>query len=442
MSHRIGLLTPYTGGNLGDAAIQSAAIDRLREHLPGSELIGITLDPETTSRVHGIPCVPLRASPQIARWLHMPPDVRAADERISQPRERPGSSEVAPGLLARARRHLIPPPARRYLIRPLRRLRAELLHTIRAVGAARRLHVLMVSGGGQLDDYWGGGALGQPYALFKWSLAARVTRTPVVVLGVGVGTLRSRAARFFVRRALRMARVVSVRDQGSLDLLRRSGCAPRSVEVAPDLAFSASTPDPEEDRPAKAAPVRLGLSPIAFLDPRIWPDADADAYSAHIALLADTGARAIEQGLEVSLFASDTVDHLALQDLERGLLERRPHDAVRTLYLDDLEGLLAYLGTIDIAVASRLHGILLANLMLVPTLALSYDRKVRQYMSDMALGQLCLELRNTDSGEIAARLRETQRAHDDLRRHLAALRRRQRAALDRQYRTVTDLIAP
>ena len=58
---KVALLTPYDGGNLGDAAIQEALIGNFRKYDPQVQLYGITLHPESTAARHHIPCYPLAA---------------------------------------------------------------------------------------------------------------------------------------------------------------------------------------------------------------------------------------------------------------------------------------------------------------------------------------------------------------------------------------------
>ena len=58
---KVALLTPYDGGNLGDAAIQEALIGNFRKYDPQVQLSGITLHPESTAARHHIPCYPLAA---------------------------------------------------------------------------------------------------------------------------------------------------------------------------------------------------------------------------------------------------------------------------------------------------------------------------------------------------------------------------------------------
>src|SRR5665213_1359142 len=61
-SPRIALLTPYTGGNFGDAAIQDAMIANLRLRLPNAQFSGISLHNENYLRQHGTRAFPICAS--------------------------------------------------------------------------------------------------------------------------------------------------------------------------------------------------------------------------------------------------------------------------------------------------------------------------------------------------------------------------------------------
>src|ERR1017187_2682653 len=60
-SRRIGLLSPYSGGNSGNAAILSAMIANIGRRIGDTEIVGITLNPGFTRRRHGIEAFPLAA---------------------------------------------------------------------------------------------------------------------------------------------------------------------------------------------------------------------------------------------------------------------------------------------------------------------------------------------------------------------------------------------
>src|ERR1700683_4407939 len=59
---RIALVTPYSGGNLGDAAIQDSMISNLRRRIPGAQFLGITLNGDNFLTKHGDGAFPLLAA--------------------------------------------------------------------------------------------------------------------------------------------------------------------------------------------------------------------------------------------------------------------------------------------------------------------------------------------------------------------------------------------
>lgn len=134
--------------------------------------------------------------------------------------------------------------------------------------AIRDSDALVFGGGGLLQDQTSGFNL--PYHLSRIAMA-RATATPFAVVGVGAGPLRTAVGRMQVRRALRGAVGVTVRDQGSLDLLRALGVG--DVRLAADLAVSLPAPDvaPVDVicaclRPWRAARGRLPVSTRARSD--------------------------------------------------------------------------------------------------------------------------------------------------------------------------------
>jgi len=169
----IALLGPYGFGNLGDAAIQQAVIDAIRVRQPKSTIVGISLNPSDTEKRHGIAAYPITS---------MPPKKVAKDKgRAGVFLERLRWSR--PGRLAH---------------KMFVRLPKEFLLLPRAVIFGRKLSMLVISGGGQLDDYWGG-PWGHPYALLKWSLAARLHGARVAFMSVGAGPLDARLSKRFAR---------------------------------------------------------------------------------------------------------------------------------------------------------------------------------------------------------------------------------------------------
>src|ERR1700734_857779 len=122
---RIGLITPYSGGNLGNATIISAAIVNIRKRIPGVEILGITLSPGETSRRHGIEGFPL-AGISI-------PFYRVFESGTSESSQR---KTPKPG---RIKEWLKKIPLLRSLVRAIRACGRELAHIVAAARVVRKL---------------------------------------------------------------------------------------------------------------------------------------------------------------------------------------------------------------------------------------------------------------------------------------------------------------
>jgi polysaccharide pyruvyl transferase WcaK-like protein len=63
-----------------------------------------------------------------------------------------------------------------------------------------------------------------------------------------------------------------------------------------------------------------------------------------------------------------------------------------------------FFAKLDLVVASRLHGVLLAIVATRPVLALSHERKVRAVMSDAGVSSFCADLTTATPDQIARSL--------------------------------------
>lgn len=393
---RILLLTPYTGGNLGDAAIQDAAIYHLRDILFNPSIRLVTLAPGVTDQLHGITSLPLTSSAEVAsrttRASVRSQSIDGPDPRKAHSRKFAGALFRTPGLCRFAR--LAKRPFHKFTDL-LRRAIRECRHILQIRSILGSTDLLVISGGGQIDDFWGG-AFGHPYALFKWSALARITRTRVVFLSVGVCSLKSRLSRWFSHQALKMAAYRSYRDQGSKELLCGAAFT-GSDPVLPDLAFShprvlvAAKPKMEPS----SRPFVVGISPIARYAPKIWPNANQIAYDRYLQTLCDFTFKVLQAGHTVVIFTSAAMDQPTAKELFGRLLQLEGagdwRNRLRFVVQTGLTDGLNEMATLDIVVASRLHGVILSHVLGKPVLAISYDRKVDAHMRAMELDRFCVQ---------------------------------------------------
>lgn len=409
---RIALLNPSGWGNLGDAAIIDATKHGLSAAAgePCSFLL-ITLNPFDSATRHGAPAIelswqskrkyPIAERPTAAWWTPVMPGQ-------SQPAR---AATAFSWLPSRVQQRLAPIIA----------VGKEALHFLVCLRYMARTDLLVIAGGGQLDDYWGG-ARGHPWSLWKWTLAAKLSRARVVFASVGVGSIRSRSSAYLMRRALARAAYVSVRDPKSQSLVAsRLGTA--DVKVVPDLALSLSQAAELANRTRKrgesARPIVL-VSPIGWKQPRLWPEPDVAAYRTYLQGLAEAIVQFLDQGAAVRIVRSDSADVDSVNDLVAAVTAKTSADQ-RTRFAssatDAVEQFLAELSNADMLIASRLHSVILAHAAGVPVVALSYDMKVDEQMKAAGSADDTLSIESFAPGELVARVQHRLSAGDTPQRY-------------------------
>ena len=281
---RVALVTPYDGGNLGDAAIQDSMIANLRSRIPNVRFLGITLSNENFLKQHGESAFPLLAS--------LPPFSSSSAENSAQAQAGPERREAGisypqrsvPGGLIRRVLHSVPG-----LVPLLKKIRArvvviarEAAHCREGYRVLRTQDLVLISGGGQLDEEYGGAWM-LPFTVCKWVLLARLARVPCAMASVGACSINLPASRRFISVALRMCHYRSFREAKSRTIAARLFHRARHDAVVPDLALSM----PESELPQPLGNIRkiargrtvVALSPIAYGKPVNWPTPDKESMT-------------------------------------------------------------------------------------------------------------------------------------------------------------------
>jgi polysaccharide pyruvyl transferase WcaK-like protein len=433
---------------LGDAAIQESVIQNIRRRWPESEIVGFTLNPADTERRHGIRSFPISG---LFNGL-APVDWTPVME--PQPSVRESSNAKPLSSRAKARLERIPilrksvPFLRAGLVMPVRKVFDEWRLLVRGYQLMREFDILAVSGGGQLDDFWGG-AWRHPYTLFKWAVMARLAKTRFVFLSVGVGSARTMRdvhknvgvgflSRFFIKWALRLASYRSYRDTGSKDIVVRLW-GYSADPVFPDLAYGlVVSADADEALPDQC----IAVSPIAYRHPddTEWREKDPHAYWRYLSVLAHFVARLCAKGHEVVLFATNHhMDQRAIDDLATLVGNSHNRDTMRNITFAQVDTLVQLFGVLRrarVVVASRLHGVLLSTLVGTPVLAVSYERKVEQLMKDLGQSDFCVEIDDYTQRDLDHRMEQLLSAHDAVRQRLRSTVREFASSLDGQFDAV------
>jgi polysaccharide pyruvyl transferase WcaK-like protein len=418
----VGLLSP-TSGNLGNATMQSAMIANLRKRIADVEIIGITLNPLETKRRHGIEAFPLAGVSRADYGLYIAVNSETRKQSATKP--------------SKLKQWLGKIPMLRSCWRGIRACLMELAHIRAGAKLVRKLDLIIVPGGGALDDFWGG-PWGHPWTLFKWTLLSRAYGVPFLFVSIGKCSLKTPLSRFFSRVALRLARYRSYRDEGSKAEVQSLVDASNDP-VYPDLAFSYHCPvvPPPHRNGSSDRRLVVGVSPIAYCDPRAWPLKDERRYGEYVRGLAELVIWLIRQEHSVLLFTTDSPDTATVNDIRAVLsssgIDQRAIRELPSSAEQSPDGLLKAISGSDLIIASRLHGVILSHLDNIPVMALSFDRKVDAHMKAIGQEEYCLSIDDLKLETLIARFTALKAARAREQEQLNSAAQRFRDLLDRQY---------
>jgi len=445
LPQKIGLCGFFGYGNLGNAAIQRAVIANIRKRIPDAQIFGFSLNPEDTQQRHQIPSFSIVRRPNPAAQCGNNGRPKPSDQTTTAASA--ASHSQAPPQQNGIKAWLKSKPALfnalKSLKKPLDFLRMlwdEFVYCRKCYKILKQLDTFILSGGGALDEGWGG-PWKTPYITFRWAVLARLAGLNFLVLSVGVETLESPLSRFFARRALHLASYRSFRDAYSQAFVRKTcGCEGLLV---PDLAFSLevdpSIEPPRENhngRPRSSALV-VGISPMDYLDPRSWPRKNARLYQEYIQTMAAFSEWLLSRGYSVRFFPSDIhMDRLAILDVMETLRNNGRNysgDQIAEERVAIVPELVADIAAVDFAVASRFHGVVLSHRMRTPVLALSYDPKVNRLMGDMDLTDYCFTIEHMKLDEMIRAFELLEKNQAKVEEHVKQITTVYRTSLQNQY---------
>ena len=257
--------------------------------------------------------------------------------------------------------------------------------------AIEEADLVILGGGGLLYDigYEAGlhRFLGEPpdrhwlYEMARIAAGASAAGRPVMLYGIGVGPLLTETARQVAKFTCDQARAITVRDEGSADLLAECGVARSRVHVAADPAILVEAGN------SSSLVAQLGITgaprPWVAINLRPWGDADQ-------------GQRLVAQGMSLARAVREQLGGTAVLLP----LQRAPDDDMRMLQPiadaasaavmqkplspPDTVGVLAQF---DLVIGMRLHALVLALAAGKPFVALSYDPKVGEFARRAGLGE-------------------------------------------------------
>ena len=376
-TRRIALLHHTGWGNLGDDAVVNAVLSSIGQRWENTQFTILSMNPMDSQKRHGLPCYPIRRH-QFGYGLD--PSAPTPDQD-KQGRFRTWLKET-----------------RNPAIRFPRGILGELLFLKRSYEFLKAFDFLVVTGGGQLTER--GGPLSFPYALFIWSLLAKLAGVKFMLLSVGAGPLNHPLSRFLVLRTLRRAEFVSFRDQESRNLVRSLGFT-GPADVCPDNVYSFQGVPATIKTPC-ARVVGIAPMPFPFGDMAVCPQNAQEIREILVRRMAAFASLVANMAFSLVLFGSDIrSDPPEIERLRTALLNR--HGVALPEYVphNSISELLNRMSDMDYVVTSRLHGVVFAHLLNKPVLAIAHHPKVTHLMKDLGLSEYCVEMVDFDPVQLA-----------------------------------------
>lgn len=283
------------------------------------------------------------------------------------------------------------------------------MHGVNSLSIGRRLRgifpLLRCVAGANLFVLGGGGIIhdhSQRVVAFWMSrvLLAMSVGTPVVYLGIGVGPLATRMARWLVGTVSRRVRDITVRDPESRRCLQDCGLPTTAIEVTADLALCL----PWKSFPRRHAGVnveRRQLSIAVCLRPWDPVGTFAPALAQFLA-----GARRGRDIRFVFLPFQEREDQQISKDILDRLALNNTGPAARLLRQGSPMEMADLLSDMDAVIAMRLHALILGARLGLPVFGIAYDPKVRHFMERGSVGADCVTLEEVciRPEELSARL--------------------------------------
>jgi polysaccharide pyruvyl transferase WcaK-like protein len=435
----------YGNENLGDEAIVEAVIDNVRELIPGAALTCISVNPVDSEARHEVPADSIFLP---AKEYHSHRDRIAAEGAATSGDPEP-AEETADKPSFRQRIKSLPLVGHILsLIRVMLEIPTIFARERRFVSHIRavlsRTEAVLISGSNQFLDNFGGWSQ-FPYTLWMWTFFAKRAKVPVVIMSVGAGPIFSALSMRLIRRAIRRADYLSLRDTGSVELL---GLEPSSTNVRPDLAFSHKSETVvsalNRDFSLDRAPV-VGINPMAVHARGYWYEVDDDKYIAYVGKLARLVQELDIRGNEFILIANQPRDELVIKDVidkavsnggSRASLESRFHLSTT------VEEYLENASKADIIIATRFHATVLGLLLARPVIGLCYYKKSAELLREFSLGDHAYDIDSFDVEQVVESIDALAREYEAYTRTVASHVIDYRAQLRSQYETVSEMIRP
>ncbi|MFC2947734.1 polysaccharide pyruvyl transferase family protein [Virgibacillus sediminis] len=255
----------------------------------------------------------------------------------------------------------------------------------------RDLDLLIIGGGGIFMDLYGREAF--IFGMYGW--LAKLSRTPVVLYGVGAGPILTRIGKVILRSLAHLSKVITVRDPKSKELLESIGVK-SSIHVIGDPAFQVNPPEREGSKQDDA--INIGVTAVPFHHISYWPKEDKVKYRAYIEGMAQNLDHLVDYypNARINFFSTKHPQDTMVTKEIRELMTHKDQCSIADRPMDHQE-ITDFASKQDLVIGTRLHSLILALVSATPVIAVSYHHKVEDFMGMIGCEEYTIPIDQLDS---------------------------------------------
>lgn len=238
----------------------------------------------------------------------------------------------------------------------------------------RNLDVLLIGGGGILMDLYRNNPI--VYGMYGW--LAKITKTPAIIYGAGAGPISTKLGKILLKSLGNTAKVLMVRDPKSKQLLQSIGVTKR-IEVISDPAFFVHPPESK----VKKSNLQIGVTAVPYYYKNYWPRRNDQKYNNYIQGMAQNFDQLLDEhpSANINFFSTHPRDIAVTKEICQ-LMNNQDQVTVCEQGLTHRE-ILELISEQHLVIGTRLHSLILSLVTETPIIAISYHRKVQDFMDSI-----------------------------------------------------------
>jgi len=285
------------------------------------------------------------------------------------------------------------------------------MHWLKILKCFSQTDIFLSGGGGLFQDVTGRG-LSVLYYL-GLILLAKIVGLPVMVYAQGIGPIKNQCNKILMKWILNKIDLISVRDNQSKKLLNQLEINATPIHVCGDPSFLLEKKAIDE----KLRNI-IGLKEILSENNSMLVGISVRSHKTNnkdskkiFARLADT---LISKHKSKIIF----IPFNAKEDISESteimeLMERREETYILRERLEP-EELLSLISRFSFMLGMRLHSIMFSCLVQIPFIAISYDPKVKNFMEELDMSELALELNDLSLKKLEKKVEYLIEHHQDI----------------------------